>query len=131
MKHAFARKLRREQTDTERRLWSTLRGRQFAGFKFRRQQLIGPYIVDFVCFETKLIIELDGDQHGSDEGAAYDGRRTDFLQRDGFRVLRFANGEIIQEMDRVCDVIAHNLKTVPSPAAFLRNASPSPTRGEG
>ena len=81
MKHEFARKLRREQTDVERKLWFALRGRQFAGFKFRRQQPIGPYIADFVCFEARLVVELDGGQHGSDRGAVYDDKRTEFLKK--------------------------------------------------
>jgi very-short-patch-repair endonuclease len=131
VKHEFARTLRREQTDVERKLWFVLRGRQFAGFKFRRQQPIGPYIADFVCFETKLIIELDGDQHGSDQGIAYDNARTRFLKKEGFRVLRFPNQEIHRYLDTVRDAIADHCGTDPSPAAFLRNAAPSPTRGEG
>ncbi|HUJ03471.1 MAG TPA: DUF559 domain-containing protein, partial [Rhizomicrobium sp.] len=72
MKHDFARKLRREQTDFERKIWYALRNRRFAGFKFRRQQPMGPYVVDFVCFEEKLVIELDGGQHGMPENIQYD-----------------------------------------------------------
>ena len=110
MKHDFARKLRREQTDTERKLWSALRGRQFDGFKFRRQQPIGPYVVDFVCFEAKLVIELDGGQHGSDNGLAYDANRTQFLHRDGFAVIRFPNHEINNSFNSVLEAIARHLK---------------------
>ena len=89
MKHEFARKLRREQTNVERKLWHALRARQFAGFKFRRQQPVGPYIVDFVCFEARLVVELDGDQHGSEQGIAQDRIRTQALEQDGFQVGRF------------------------------------------
>jgi len=110
MKHEFARKLRREQTDVERKLWFALRSRQFAGFKFRRQQPIGPYIADFVCFEAGLVIELDGDQHGSDDSVAYDERRTLFLQKVGFDVIRFPNREVNNSLDNVLDAIAHHLK---------------------
>ena len=110
MKHEFARKLRREQTDVERKLWFALRGRQFAGFKFRRQQPIGPYIADFVCFEARLVVELDGGQHGSDRGAVYDDKRTDFLRKDGFRVVRFPNHEINSGFDDVLDAIARHLR---------------------
>lgn len=111
MKHDFARKLRREQTDCERKLWSALRDRQFDGFKFRRQQPIGPYIADFVCFETKLVIELDGDQHGSNQAIAYDQTRTLFLQAEGFRVLRFPNFEVISNFALVLDTIDRFVRT--------------------
>ena len=94
MKHEFARKLRREQTNVERKLWQALRGRQFSGFKFRRQQPIGPYIVDFVCLEARLIVELDGDQHGTNQGIAGDRIRTQALEQDGFRIVRFPNHQV-------------------------------------
>jgi very-short-patch-repair endonuclease len=103
--------LRRGQTDAERKLWFALRSRQFAGFKFRRQQPIGPYIADFVCFQEKLVIELDGDQHGSDQAIAYDDVRTRFLKRDGFRVVRFANYDIYRNFVVVLDAIAHHLRS--------------------
>ena len=109
MKHEFARTLRREQTSEERKLWFALRGRQFAGFKFRRQQPIGPYVADFVCFEARLVIELDGSQHGSDHSAAYDAKRTEFLNMDGFKVVRFANHEVSRTLDNVLDTIARHL----------------------
>ena len=80
------------------------------GFKFRRQQPIGPYIADFVCFEAGLVIELDGDQHGSDDSVAYDERRTLFLQKVGFDVIRFPNREVNNSLDNVLDAIAHHLK---------------------
>lgn len=106
MKHAFARKLRREQTDVERKLWFALRDRRFHGFKFRRQQPIGPYIADFVCFEAKLVIELDGDQHGLATSERYDHARTKRLEADDFRVIRFWNHELIENFDGVLDAIA-------------------------
>jgi adenine-specific DNA-methyltransferase len=112
MKHAFARTLRREQTDVERKLWYALRGRRFLGFKFRRQQPIGPYIADFVCFEAKLVIELDGEQHGDDAHIAYDHARTERLLADGFRVLRFWNGELIENFEGVLEGIE---RALPSP----------------
>jgi len=76
MKHGFARQLRRNQTDAERKLWQLLRDRRFAGVKFRRQQPVGPYIVDFVCFEAKLVIELDGSQHGLEASMTTDEIRS-------------------------------------------------------
>ena len=109
MKHDFARKLRREQTDVERKLWLALRSRKFAGFKFRRQQPIGPYVVDFVCFEAKLVIELDGSQHGSEDIIVYDEKCTNYLNRDGFIVLRVPNHEINSGFNAVLDAIACHL----------------------
>jgi very-short-patch-repair endonuclease len=109
VKHAFARKLRREQTDVERKLWFALRDRQFHGFKFRRQQPIGPYVVDFVCFEAKLVIELDGEQHGDAAHDAYDRARTERLAADGFRVIRFWNNEMSENFDGVLEGIARAL----------------------
>ena len=104
------RALRRNSTEAEVLLWSCLRAKRFAGFKFRRQQPIGPYIADFVCFEAGLVIELDGDQHGSDDSVAYDERRTLFLQKVGFDVIRFPNREVNNSLDNVLDAIAHHLK---------------------
>jgi very-short-patch-repair endonuclease len=110
LKHDFARKLRREQTDVERKLWSALRSRQFHGCKFRRQQPIGPYIVDFVCFESKLAIELDGGQHGADKAVAYDQARTCHLEKDGFLVLRFPNHELNANFDGVLEAIERQVR---------------------
>ena len=106
MKHAFARQLRREQTDVERKLWLALRDRRFHKLKFRRQQPIGPYVVDFVSFEAKLIIELDGSQHGLPENEAADRDRTKRLEADGFKVIRFWNSELNDNFDGVLDAIA-------------------------
>jgi adenine-specific DNA-methyltransferase len=105
LKHDFAKKLRREQTDVERKLWLALRNRRFQGCKFRRQQPIGPYIVDFVCFESRLVVELDGSQHSSDEAVAYDQARTRHLEGDGFQVMRFFNHELNTNFDGVLEAI--------------------------
>jgi very-short-patch-repair endonuclease len=102
--HGFSRELRKASTPHEQKLWAYLRGRRFAGFKFRRQVPIGPFIADFVCFDAKLIIELDGSQHADDQ--LYDGRRNAELQRRGFRVLRFWNGDLTASKERVLDAIA-------------------------
>jgi very-short-patch-repair endonuclease len=110
LKHDFARQLRRNQTDVERQLWYALRDRGFGGFKFRRQQPIGPYIADFVCFEARLVIELDGSQHGLPENVAADEKRTEYLRSDGFRVKRFANYELIEDFDAVLMAIFHELE---------------------
>ena len=87
-----ARRLRRNQSDAEYALWSELRAHKFLGLKFRRQHPIGPYIVDFCCIDKQLIIELDGSQHLERE--KYDRRRTAFIERQGFRVIRFWNHEV-------------------------------------
>ena len=98
-----ARELRRNLTDAERALWRVLRNRQVSGYRFRRQAPIGPYIVDFVCFEIRLVIEVDGGQHV--EQAKYDDERTAWLEDAGFRVVRFCNNEVLEDMGAVRDAI--------------------------
>lgn len=112
----FARKLRKEQTDAERRLWWNLRNRQLDGWKFRRQFPIGTYIVDFVCIDAKLIIELDGGQHS--ERREYDGQRTRELEKNGFVVLRFWNNDVLANCESVIEEILRMLRPTdgtPSP----------------
>jgi very-short-patch-repair endonuclease len=99
----FARNLRQNQTDAEGLLWTRLRRRQLAGFKFRRQHMIGSYICDFVWPEAWIVVELDGSQHL--ETATYDSRRDDFLRSKGFRVLRFWNSNVLSETDDVIETI--------------------------
>ena len=93
---ARARILRKKSTEAENYLWYFLRKRNFNGFKFRRQYVIGHYIVDFICIRKKLIIELDGGQHS--QAICYDERRTTFLESKGYIVLRFWNNEIILKL---------------------------------
>src|SRR3989338_8545860 len=90
-----ARHLRSSQTPAEEALWQQLRLRQLAGHKFRRQQPLGPYIVDFACLEARLIVELDGGHHAA--RAEYDAERTAWLEAQDFRVLRFWNHEVLTE----------------------------------
>jgi len=116
-----ARRLRRHQTDAERLLWSHLRARRLEGLKFRRQHPIGRYIVDFVCLEKAVIIEVDGGQHAYNQR---DRERDEFLQRAGFRVLRFWNHEVFTNLWGVLEVIRKVCLEDPSP-------HPSPRRGEG
>jgi very-short-patch-repair endonuclease len=123
---AKAQRLRRDMTDAERKLWSALRNRQLEGAKFRKQQPIGPFIVDFVCQEHRLVVEADGGQHAE---SSADLRRTAFLESKGYRVLRFWNTDILTNLNGVADVIATELRT-PHPARASRE-SPSPSRGEG
>jgi very-short-patch-repair endonuclease len=121
-----AKRLRREQTDAEKKLWSALRNRQIANAKFREQQPIGPYIADFVCQEHRLIVEADGSQHLDNN---HDIARDAYLAGRGYRVLRFWNTDILLERDSVLAAIYHAL-TTPHPSAALR-LPPSPSRGEG
>ena len=96
---AAARRLRTHPTETERLLWRHLRLRQLGGYKFRRQQPVGQYIVDFICLEKRLIVEVDGGQHA--EQAESDSQRTRWLEAEGFRVLRFWNTEVLQQIEAV------------------------------
>ena len=108
----FARTLRHNQTATERELWHLLRGRELAGHKFRRQVPLGPYIADFVCLSARLIVELDGGQHG--EQILYDSERTKWLEAQNFRVLRLWNSQVFEEREAVMATILSAL-TAPSP----------------
>ena len=102
------RELRNNPTDAERYLWSRLNRSQLCGCKFRRQQPIGKYIADFVCFEKNLIIELDGGQHS--DTRIYDKARDKWLKDEGFVVLRFWNNEVMQNIDGVADVVMEKLR---------------------
>ncbi len=107
MNKSFARTLRKNPTEAERALWKQLRLRQVEGKKFRRQQPLGQYVVDFVCLEKKVIVELDGGQH-SDQVAS-DAERTAWLGAQGFQVLRFWNHEILKDIEAVKETIRHAL----------------------
>jgi len=110
----LARKLRRSSTDTESRLWLHLKNRNLGGFKFRRQHPIPPYVVDFVCIEQKLIVELDGGQHA--EQTAHDAERTAWLESKGFRVIRFWDNDALKQTEVVLEEILRQLNTPhPSP----------------
>src|SRR5579864_2156041 len=103
------RKLRANPTDAEICLWSRLRRKQLEGFRFRRQQPIGPFIVDFFCPEAKLIIEVDGGQHDND--AARDAARTRWLEKAGHRVVRFWNYDVLTNTDGVLLTILDDLRS--------------------
>ena len=102
---AQARKLRKNMTDAERKLWHFLRNRRLAGLKFRRQVPIGPYIVDFACIEKKVIVEIDGGEHNFPDHRQYDAQRTAYLEGQGFRVLRFWNNQVLSDIEAVLTVI--------------------------
>ncbi|MES9846224.1 MAG: endonuclease domain-containing protein [Candidatus Sedimenticola sp. 6PFRAG5] len=102
-----ARELRRNQTDAEQLLWRSLKSRQLNGYKFRRQFPVHPYIVDFACLSENLIVELDGGQHT--EQLDYDEKRTAFLESKGYRVIRFWNNEVLNQLPDVVEEIARQL----------------------
>lgn len=104
-----ARKLRRSSTGAERNLWAHLRDRQLKGAKFRRQHPVGPYIADFFCLDARLIIELDGGGHDRDEQRRADAARSTYLESCGYRVLRFWNNEVVDNIDGVLEKISDYL----------------------
>lgn len=108
---ALGKALRKRPTDAEQLLWRHLRLKQMEGFKFRRQQPIDNYIVDFVCFEKRLVIEVDGGQHATQEK---DALRDKYLQQQGFNVLRFWNNEVLQNINGVLEMIREHCLS-PSP----------------
>lgn len=112
-----ARALRQNSTEAERRIWEHLRDRRLDGFKFNRQFNVKPYIVDFVCRERMLIVELDGGQHS--EQIEYDLHRTCFLEGQGYRVLRFWNNEVFTNVEGVLEVILRALR----PSSVFAKAS--------
>jgi len=120
-----ARELRREMTPTEKRLWSHLRGRRFAGYKFRRQTPIAGYMADFYCARARLILELDGESHFGRE--ASDESRQLALEAKGFKVLRIWDTHIYHDLDAVLEMIWRECEAGASPP----HPNPSPPRGEG
>ena len=112
-------------TDAERLLWRHLRNRELGGWKFRRQYPVGPFIVDFICVEKNVVIEVDGGQHAENE--ALDLQRSAYLNKMGYRVLRFWNNEVLQETEAVLEaifaILANDKQNSPSP-------QPSPPLGE-
>jgi very-short-patch-repair endonuclease len=107
----LARNWRRKQTDAERKLWSVLRGRQFENSKFRRQEPIGKYIVDFVSLERELIIEIDGGQHNLQQEIEKDEIRTRWLEKKGFQVIRFWNTDVLLNLEGVATRIQEAMNT--------------------
>ncbi len=114
-----ARWLRNNMTETERRVWSRLRGRQVGGYKFRRQVPVGPYVVDFMCVSDRLAVEVDGPHHEDEEA---DKRKTKFLQAHGYRVLRIPVGDV--DESRFWEL------NFPTRCACCASTPASPLRGE-
>ena len=125
----IARKLRAEMTDAERKLWSLLRRKQLAGFRFRRQVPLGPFVADFACYSARLVIEVDGGQHGV--RVDHDERRTKWLEQFGWRVLRFWNEDVLREPENVIEMIRLALIESPPQPSADPPPQPSPARGEG
>lgn len=105
---ARARQLRADSTDAEKRMWEQLRGRRFHGCKFRRQVPVEPYIADFVCFDLKLIVEIDGSQHR--ESRHYDEHRTRRLESLGYHVVRYWDNDVLCGLDAVMDALTQTLE---------------------
>lgn len=101
----FARTLRRNATRAERRLWQGLRREQVAGFRFRRQVILGRFIADFACLEARMIVEVDGATHSTDEEIARDAARSAALAAEGFEILRFTNEDVYGNLDGVLETI--------------------------
>jgi very-short-patch-repair endonuclease len=123
-----ARKLRSQMTDAERKLWLALKDRRFQSFKFRRQVPIGPYVADFLTYESRLVVEVDGGQHAD---STRDAERDRWLAENNFRIVRFWNNDVLSNLDGVLTVLTAKLQSTPHPTSRLRSTSPSPAGGEG
>ncbi len=124
MNKNLALNLRKSMTDAERVLWYNLRDRRLGGWKFRRQHAVGPFIVDFVCLEKKLVIEVDGGQHA--EMIVQDDNRTEYLSKSGYKIVRFWNNQVLQETEAVLQVILNEVSEEAPP-----HPNPLPQGGEG
>jgi very-short-patch-repair endonuclease len=111
----LAKGLRQKSTDVEKLLWSRLRAGRCEGMKFRRQHPVGQYIVDFVCLERKLIIELDGGQHALPDEARKDRQRDAWLEKEGYTVVHFWDNEVLMNRNGILDAIRERLNRTPSP----------------
>ena len=120
---ANAKQLRKTMTDVEQKLWYQLRAKRFASYKFRRQVPMQKYIADFVCYEPRIVIEVDGGQHADQK--EYDQKRDEFFMQKGFKVLRFWNNEVMENMEGVLTVILNTLQVTPLP-----NPLPQGERGQ-
>jgi very-short-patch-repair endonuclease len=119
-----SRRLRKKPTDAERTLWRYLRHKQLDGYRFRRQHVIRPYVVDFYCHDANLIIELDGSVHDDPEVYANDIERQNLLEAGGYTVIRFQNRDVFRNLEGVLEVIREQLpkdsdeKSTPHPRPF-------------
>jgi very-short-patch-repair endonuclease len=128
----LARRLRQHMTPQEVKLWNWLRESIVPqGFHFRRQVALNRFIVDFACIRAKIVIEIDGSQHGSDEGLRRDNSRDEALVAMGFRILRFWNHEVDRDKQVVLDTIFHALQDRLPPSAAYGGTSPASGEGSG
>ena len=111
-----ARQLRADSTDAERAIWNAVRGRRLGGFKFKQQWTIGPFVVDFRCWERRLVVEIDGGQHGEKR----DRRSMEWLEAQGYRVVRFWNNDVITNLEGVLQVLHNALTSHPHPGPLPR-----------
>ena len=123
-KSSLPRTLRQQPTPSEVRFWRLIHPLRHGGWHFRKQPMIGRYVVDFVCHGAKLIVEIDGDSHYTDEGIGRDVVRSAFLTGEGYRLLRFTNVEVMENDDAVCMVVAQALD-----ASEVTPSRPPPSRG--
>ena len=131
---ARAKEMRKAPSEPEQRMWLALRAKRFACVKFRRQKAVGPYIVDFAARDPMVVIEIDGDTHAG--RAAYDSYRTAFLESQGYRVVQFANADVMHNLDGVMSSIEQLVRTPPLPTcsavlATVRGAVARPSTPEG
>ncbi len=126
-----ARDLRATQTPAERLLWEALRGRKLGGYKFRRQHPIGRHILDFVCVERRLVIELDGAHHTREDQGRYDQERTGHLEQYGYQVIRFPNAAVLSNLDAVLDRINRALSPSESSPSLPELGETPPPAGGG
>ncbi len=124
----FRKELRNNLPPAEAILWNQLKGRQFCGYKFRRQQGIGSYVVDFYCPEASLAVEVDGLSHFSEEQQARDTRRSAFLKEQGIDVVRVVNADVYHDMETVLDRIGRHLPPPPNPSSERRGEEQKKTK---
>jgi 5-methyltetrahydrofolate--homocysteine methyltransferase len=112
----YSKKMRNQPTEAESLLWDVLSNKKLNGYKFRRQHIIGNYITDFICLKTNLIVEVDGSVHQLPENKISDKERTEWLQEEGYRVIRFRNNEVLSNLDKILEEIKQELEIPPSGA---------------
>jgi very-short-patch-repair endonuclease len=127
---SFARDQRREPTRAEAAFWQAVRNRRFGNLKFKRQMAIDPFIADFCCFELRLIVELDGEPHETDEARERDRRRDAFLRDEGYRVLRFSNERVLGNLEFVLREIAEHVGFAGRPSSDPASPGHLLPRGE-
>jgi len=127
-----ARKLRQDQTKPEAMFWAAVRNRQFLNLKWRRQVPVDKYVADFLCENEKLIVELDGSQHSDEAARRYDQQRTKILERYGYRVIRFWNAEITENLDEVLRLLQQCVgqRLSPHPTATSKDVASTSPQGE-